>query len=219
MVAPLAVDLDLNRTPFSTTLRESTRRAHDRAHHSRYMRELFNGDLDLPDYARLAAQYWFIYQAIEEAADAMRGDPVGGRFVFDELRRLPALAADLEFLHGEHWRGRIEPVPATEDYVHRIRSVAFDWAGGYVAHHYTRYLGDLAGGQAVRKLLAEVHGVAGPGALFYRFDDIGSVPAFRRRYKALLDTTPWTEAERTRIVTEALVAFEFNIAVLDDLAK
>ncbi|MEV5298157.1 heme oxygenase (biliverdin-producing) [Amycolatopsis methanolica] len=217
MAAPLAVDSDLTQTPFSTTLRESTRRAHDRAHHSRYMRDLFNGDLDLTEYARLAAQYWFIYQAIEEAADAMRRDPVGGRFVFDELRRVPALAADLEFLYGEQWRDRVTPVPATEDYVHRIRAVAFDWAGGYVAHHYTRYLGDLAGGQAVRKLLAKAHGVEGPGALFYHFDDIDNVPAFRKRYKALLDDTPWTGAERDRIVTETLVAFEFNIAVLDDL--
>jgi len=218
MAAPLAVDLESGRTPFSTTLRESTRRVHERAHHSRYMRDLFGGDLDLHDYARLAAQYWYIYQAIEQAGDAMRRDPVGGRFVFDELRRVPALAVDLEFLYGERWRDRIQPVPATEDYVQRIRSVAFDWAGGYVAHHYTRYLGDLAGGQAVRKLLATVHGVDGPGALFYSFDEVGSVPAFRKRYKALLDGTPWTGAERTRIVTETLVAFEFNIAVLDDLA-
>ncbi|GAB3583250.1 biliverdin-producing heme oxygenase [Amycolatopsis endophytica] len=219
MVAPLTVDLDSDRTPFSTTLRESTRRAHDRAHHSRYMRELFSGDLDLSQYARLAAQYWFIYEAIEQAADAMRRDPVGSRFVFDELRRLPSLTVDLEFLYGEHWREHVQPVAATEDYVHRIRAVAFDWAGGYVAHHYTRYLGDLAGGQAVRKLLAKAHGVEGPGATFYHFDDIGNVPAFRKQYKALLDDTPWTGAERSRIVTETLVAFEFNIAVLDDLAQ
>jgi heme oxygenase len=96
--------------------------------------------------------------------------------------------------------------------------VAFDWPGGYVAHHYTRYLGDLAGGQAVRTLLKRTYGVEGPGSLFYHFD-IDHVPAFRKRYRALLDAAPWDEAERQRIVTETLVAFEFNVAVLADLAE
>ncbi|TNC28167.1 biliverdin-producing heme oxygenase [Amycolatopsis alkalitolerans] len=204
-------------TPFSTKLRESTRDVHERAHNSAFMDALFGSRLALPAYASLVAQYHFIYQAIEEASDAHAGDPVGGAFVFDELRRVPALAADLEFFLGPGWAGRIEPVPATLDYVRRIRTVAFDWPGGYVAHHYTRYLGDLAGGQAVRGLLARTYGVEGPGALFYHFD-LESVPAFRKRYRGLLDEAPWDEAERQRIVTETLVAFEFNVAVLADLA-
>lgn len=213
MAAPLTAE----QTPFSTVLRESTKDVHDRAHQSRFMDALFDSRLTLAGYARLAAQYHFIYQAIEEASDALRDDPVGGPFVFDELRRLPALAADLAFLVGEDWAEQIEPVPATEDYVRRIRTVAFDWPGGYVAHHYTRYLGDLAGGQAVRGLLKRTYGVEGPGSHFYHFD-IDHVPAFRKRYRALLDEAPWDEAERRRIVTETLVAFEFNVAVLTDLA-
>lgn len=214
MAAPLIVE----QTPFSATLRESTRTAHDRANNSPFMTRLLDGALPLADYGRLAAQYYFIYEAIEAASDTMRDHPTGGLFVFDELRRLPALAADLEALAGPDWAAAIEPLPATEDYVRRIRTVAPDWSGGYVAHHYTRYLGDLAGGQAVRRLLKDTYGVEGPGALFYHFDGIGSVPAFRKRYRALLDSAPWDTAERERIVSEVGVAFEFNIAILSDLA-
>ncbi|KAA9150577.1 biliverdin-producing heme oxygenase [Amycolatopsis acidicola] len=214
MAAPITAE----QTPFSTTLRESTRTVHDRANNSRYMQALLDGELPLEGYARLAVQYFLIYQAIEEASDAQRGHPEAGTFVFDELRRVPALRGDLEFLLGPDWARQLEPVAATEDYVRRIRKVAFDWPGGYVAHHYTRYLGDLAGGQVVRKLLKKAYDVEGPGALFYAFDGIESVPAFRKQYRAALDAAPWDEAERTRIVTETLVAFEFNIAVLADLA-
>ncbi|GAB2956916.1 biliverdin-producing heme oxygenase [Amycolatopsis acidiphila] len=213
----MAATLTVEQTPFSTMLRESTRDVHERAHRSAFMDALFDGRLPLRAYARLAAQYHFIYQAIEEASDALACHPVGGAFVFDELRRGPALAADLAFLVGEDWAERVTPVPATEDYVRRIRTVAADWPGGYVAHHYTRYLGDLAGGQAVRGLLKRTYGVEGPGALFYHFD-LGNVPAFRKRYRALLDEAPWDEAERRRIVTETLVAFELNVALLADLA-
>ena len=214
----MAAPLTETQVPFSTTLRESTRDVHERAHHSEFMDALFDGELTLAGYARLAAQYHFVYQAIEEAGDALRGDPVAAPFVFEELRRGPALEADLAFLLGEDWAAQLEPVPATEAYVRRIRAVAADWPGGYVAHHYTRYLGDLAGGQAVRSLLKRHYGVEGPGALFYSFD-IANVPAFRKRYRAELDAAPWDEAEQRRIVTETRVAFECNIAVLADLAR
>lgn len=214
MAAPVTAE----QTPFSTMLRESTKDLHERANQSRFMDALFDSRLTLAAYGRLAAQYHFIYQAIEEASDALRADPVGGAFVFDQLRRLPALEADLGFLVGEDWASKIEPVPATEDYVRRIRTVAFDWPGGYVAHHYTRYLGDLAGGQAVRSLLKRTYGITGQGALFYKFD-IDHVPAFRKRYRALLDEAPWDEAERQRIVTETLIAFEFNVTMLADLGE
>ena len=109
------------------------------------------------------------------------------------------------------------PLASTRAYVSRVRE-ASSWAGGYVAHHYTRYLGDLAGGQVVRRLLKDTYDVEGPGALFYHFDGIASVPAFRTRYRALLDSAPWDTTERTRIVNEVGIAFEFNIAVLTELA-
>ncbi|MEU6645265.1 biliverdin-producing heme oxygenase [Saccharomonospora sp. NPDC046836] len=204
---------------FSQTLRESTRQVHDRAHHSRYMNALLSGSLTLDGYTRLATQHYFIYRALEETGAALAGDAVGAPFVIDELHRTPALAADLEFLIGPDWQARIEPLPATQEYVHRVHTVARHWAGGYVAHHYTRYLGDLAGGQVVGALLQRRYGIAGPGALFYDFTSVGNPHAFRLRYRALLDQAPWDEAERNRVVEETLAAFELNIAVLDDLAE
>ncbi|PRX50227.1 heme oxygenase [Prauserella shujinwangii] len=204
---------------FSEALRHSTRQVHDRAHHSRYMSALLDGALSLAGYTRLAAQYWFVYRELEAAGEAMAGDPVGAPFVVDELRRVPALAEDLAFLAGPDWERTIRPVPATERYVDRLREVAFDWPGGFVAHHYTRYLGDLAGGQVVGALLRRTYGITGAGARFYDFGALGSPSAFRRHYKANLDAAPWGEAERQRIVAETLHAFELNIAVLADLAE
>lgn len=204
--------------PFSKVLRESTRIVHEQANHSPYMDALLGGKLELRDYTRLAVQYYFIYQAIEQVSDAMTEDEVGGRFVFDELRRLPALAKDLALLVGPGWESEIEPLPATAAYVRRIHE-AGAWAGGYVAHHYTRYLGDIAGGQVIRRLLEKNYGVEGPGTLFYHFDRLDSAPAFRDRYRARLDEAPWSEAERARVISESIVAFECNVAVFDQLAE
>ncbi|MET8995203.1 biliverdin-producing heme oxygenase [Amycolatopsis sp. NPDC004169] len=203
--------------PFSATLRASTLEVHDRANYSTYMRALLGGELTRQGYAELAVQYYFVYGALEAASDAMAGDPVGGEFVFEELRRLPLLERDLAHLVGPDWRETITPLASTREYVARIRE-ASAWAGGYVAHHYTRYLGDIAGGQAIRRLLEKTYDVAEAGTLFYHFEGIGSAPRFRDQYRAKLDNAPWDEAERARVIDETRVAFECNVAVFEELA-
>lgn len=209
---------DLEQIPFSKTLRSSTLGVHEKANHSGYMNALLGGELTLAGYTQLAVQYYFIYQAIEQASDRMRIDPVGSRFVFDELRRLPKLDRDLNFLVGRDWPKQVTPLPATLAYARRVRE-ASSWAGGYVAHHYTRYLGDIAGGQIIRRLIAKKYEVTGDGSLFYQFDEIGSAPAFRDRYRTQLDEAPWSDDERARVIDETLTAFECNIAVFAELAE
>lgn len=198
--------------PFHQVLRRSTSAVHERAHRVPFMGALFDGRLQVADYARLVEQYWFVYRALEATADRLVDDPVAGRFVTEELRRGPRLAEDLRF----YGLTELTALPATERYVDAIEATA-DWPGGFVAHHYTRYLGDIAGGQAIRGLLPRVYGVTGGGTAFYDFSGLGSAPRFRERYRALLDDAPWDEAERARVVAEVGRAFELNIALLSDL--
>jgi heme oxygenase len=200
----------------SSGLRQATAAVHERAHHSTYMAALLDGRLPLSAYTPLAEQYLAIYGALEAAGDALAQDPAAGPFVIDELRRLPALRRDVEALGGSVDAPRV--LPATAVYVDRLRGAATD-APVFVAHHYTRYLGDLAGGQVVGKILERSYGVTGPGALFYDFSALGSPSRFRARYRALLDAAPWDEIEQRRVADEAVRAFELNIAVLDEMAE
>jgi heme oxygenase (biliverdin-producing, ferredoxin) len=203
---------------FSETLRAATMPAHEVANHSPYISALLGGELDVNAFAALASQLYYVYSTLEEAAEAMRADPVGGKFVFDELTRRPALCEDMLFYFGPAWESVITPLPATEEYCARIRAVAFDWPGGFVAHHYTRYLGDIAGGQVIRTKLKNLHGVTGPGALFYAFDKIQSAPRFRDTYRELLNTAPWDARERKRVIMESVRAYELNVGIFTALA-
>lgn len=198
--------------PFHRTVRQSSMTAHDRANHAPFMGALFDGRLRVADYARLVEQYHFVYGALEAASDTMRDDPVAGPFVTDALHRLPRIADDLRF----YGITDPTPLPATERYVARIRE-ASSWPGGFVAHHYTRYLGDIAGGQAIRALLPRTYGVVGGGTAFYDFTELGPAPRFRDRYRALLDAAPWDDADRARVVDEVGRAYACNIAMFHDL--
>ena len=204
--------------PFSAALRERSSRAHSSSETAGFMADLMKGEGTREDYVALVAQHWFIYEALERTASRMRNDPVAAVFISDKLTRLPALEADLEYLVGPDWRDRIEPLPTTRRYVDRINEVGATWAGGFVAHHYTRYLGDLSGGQFIGRLMARRFGFDTNGIGFYLFDDIADPKAFKDVYREQLDAAPWDAAEQERVIDEVLLAYRFNTELFDDLA-
>ena len=204
--------------PFSQALRERTRTVHEESEGARFMQDLVSGKGTREDYIHLLAQHYFIYEALEESAALMAGDPVASLFITPKLTRLPAIEADLEFLIGPDWRERIAPLGSTQRYTARIREVGRSWPGGFVAHHYTRYLGDLSGGQIIRTLLQRQYGFQTNGVGFYLFTEIAKPKVFKDVYRAQLDAVDWTEEERDRVIAEVSLAFSFNTELFNDLA-
>lgn len=202
---------------FSAALRERSSSSHSRSEHAGFMADLLKGEGSREDYISLVSQHYFIYEALESAGGRMRNDPVASVFLSDKLTRLPALEADLEFLVGSDWRDQIRPLPTTERYVARINAVGATWAGGFVAHHYTRYLGDLSGGIFIGRVLQRRFGFETNGVGFYLFDDIADPKAFKDVYREQLDAAPWDEAEKERVIDEVLAAYSFNTEVFVDL--
>lgn len=202
----------------SARLRAGTRAEHDAAQGSGFLDALASGRLPRAAYTDLAAQHWFIYHELEQAALGLRDDPVAGDFVLPELRREPALAADLAFLAGAGWPERISALPATRAYCARLREVAFDRPPAFIAHHYTRYLGDLSGGQYLGPAIAKSYQLNGEGHRFFVFDGIRP-PAFRTRYRELLDAITWPPAAEDEFLSEVSEAYRHNIAVLAALKE
>jgi heme oxygenase len=206
--------------PFSQALRERTRSGHGASEGADFMSDLMTGKGTRDDYVALVAQHYFIYAALEAAAARFAGDPVASRFITPQLTRLPAIEADLEFLIGTDWRDAITPLPTTKAYVARIEQVAADgWAGGFVAHHYTRYLGDLSGGQAIRTLMQRQFGFETNGVGFYFFDQIAKPREFKDTYREQLDAAGWDAEESERVIDEVMRAYGFNTDLFVDLAR
>lgn len=200
--------------PFSAVLRERTSTVHTDAEGSSVMAQLVAGTLPPARIGEVFAQHLLVYRALETTADGFVGDPVVDPFLVEGLARTPALEHDVATLLGDDAVLEVRASPATAAYVERIEATA-GWPGGFVAHHYTRYLGDLSGGQYIGRALARAHPDLQLG--FYSFDRIASPKAVKEHYRACLDAAPWTADERQRIIDEVLVAYDRTSRLLSDL--
>ena len=202
----------------SERVRTATARDHSSAEQSPFIVALMGGELSLAEYERYLAQYAWIYEALEERAH-VAGDPA---IIDPGLDRFASIEHDLAALADDagesEWRVRHPMLPATIAYVGRLRSIDSSDLPRYLAHHYTRYLGDLSGGQAIARLVARHYGATDDQLSFYRFDGIDAVP-FKREYREGMDRLGFDEAEVATFLGEASESFRLNSALFEDLAR
>lgn len=205
--------------PFSSLLRQATTVDHQQAERSPFFGALLAGSLPVEAYVDMLAQHRYAYAALEALEPALAADPVVAAVSDPGLTRLPSIDADLADLAGPDWARRHPPSAATSAYVARLEAVA-DWPGGFVAHHYTRYLGDLSGGQHIGRIVARHYGLTPTrGGRFSRFEAIADPAAFKDRYRSALDAAAWDPAEQHRVVAEIRTAYRLNTEVFDGLAR
>ena len=198
----------------SRAMREGSQAEHEAAEGSSFVGDLLAGRVSAEGYAAYRLRLRAVYAAMESVGRARLEDPYVAAVHDPALERLAAIDADLA-----HWAPDTSlhvDSPATTAYVSRLEASAA-WGGLFAAHHYTRYLGDLSGGQAIGRFLDREHDLDGRGTAFYRFDAIDRVKPYKDAYRARLDALDPTPAETERVVAEVRVAFELNRALLEEL--
>jgi heme oxygenase len=196
-------------------VRESSLDAHRAAEERPFIVALMHGELTLADYTRYLAQLAYVYEALE-ARPRRDDDP---SFLDPALERLPAIEADLAALGAADWRVGHPPLRATAAYAAHVRAVEAHDLPRYVAHHYTRYLGDLSGGQVIARLVARHYGATDSQLGFYTFDGIGEIVPFKRAYRNGLNGLGFTAGEVDSFVEEVNASYAFSSAIFDELAE
>jgi heme oxygenase (biliverdin-producing, ferredoxin) len=193
-------------------LRERTAALHKQAQHTGIMRAILRRQATSAGYALLLRNLWPAYSALEQALDRLRASPGVGRFARPILYRAPAIARDLTALHGPDWADRIPLLEAGRAYAASIAEAAERGGECLIAHAYTRYLGDLNGGQLIGAILSKSLGL-GPGKnAFFQFE-AGPLERLRADFKLNLDQAGTEIVCMPAVVEEAARAFEHNIAL------
>jgi heme oxygenase (biliverdin-producing, ferredoxin) len=200
----------------SAAMRDGSKAEHEAAENSSFMEELLGGRINEAGYATYLRRLRPAYEAMEAVAHELREDPIIAAVYDPALERLAAIDADLD-----HWapgESRETDSPAALAYAERVREAA-SWGGLLVAHHYTRYLGDLSGGQAIGRILDRAFDLDGKGIAFYDFTAIPKPKPYKDAYRARLDALGLSTEDVDRVVAEVKVAFNLNQALFRELGE
>ena len=199
-------------------LKEGAKASHSAAENTKFVASFLRGVISRENYGLLVANFYFVYRAMEEEINKLKDDPVVGKLIFPGLGRRQGLAADCEFFYGENWLDHITPSEACQQYVNRIRDVAATQPELLVSHAYTRYMGDLSGGQILAGIAEKALNLReGEGLKFYDFDKIDDKKAYKDKYRFALDCLPLDKPKMDAIIAEANYAFKLNMDLFDEL--
>lgn len=198
-------------------LDDGTRKSHSVAQNTAFVTGFFKGIANKDSFARLVAGLYFVYKAMEESFETT-GDKDVKELDYSTLRRLSALEDDLEYYYGADWKDTVKPSAATKKYVERINTAAQESPTLLIAHQYTRYLGDLFGGQMMGGMATRTLGLEqGKGIAFYQFPGIPDNNAFIEDWYTSLNSLDLTDAQKVAIVDEANLVFDYNIELFSEL--
>lgn len=202
---------------FAALIRSATTGDHDRNESAGFMSALMAGDLDTDAVAALSARLLMVYSALESVGEALALDGVAGEFVDPALYRVPSLKDDLTTFRGDDPSAWVEESPAARAYADHLRTACPGDPGAFVAHHYTRYLGDLSGGRAIGAILRRTYGLEQAGATFYEFAQIPDPVAYKRDYRARLDALPSKGIDQAAFIAQVHQAYAMNEAMIGEL--
>ena len=131
------------------SLKELTVDKHREAESTPFMKAVFAKTLPQELWTDWTYQKWLFYGAIEGAAGANRllGD-------LPDLRRAFYLAMDYAEMNGNNPRHEFRPVVI--EYYNYLLSISND-PNKIIAHLYTWHMGDMFGGQMIKKIVPGSH--------------------------------------------------------------
>ena len=200
-------------------LKTDTRALHTAAERGRFMGALLRGQMQRPTYLALLHNLHAIYAALEPTLSRHAAHPVLAPVFAPALFRTTALEHDLHALGAADAERATALQPATLAYLARLHEIDTAEPELLLAHAYVRYLGDLSGGQMLRRIVAQSASFDGRGAVaFYEFGDAAETSALTQAFRAGLGSISVDEAREDALVDEARSAFELHRRLFDELA-
>jgi heme oxygenase (biliverdin-producing, ferredoxin) len=202
----------------ASKLRSGTQQAHTAAENVGFTKCFLKGVVDRGIFAQFLCNLYYLYSALEAAIKNHLNHPMIGALYFPELNRKASLEKDMEFYYGKDWQKQLAPLKATQSYIARIHQLRANAPELLLGHTYTRYMGDLSGGQMFQKIAQSALQLEGSeGTSFYNFEQIPDKKAFKDKYRQTLDSLPIDDVTALRIVAEANYAFDLNMQMAKEL--
>jgi len=204
---------------FSKEIKEGTKKSHSAAENTKFVASFLKGVLDPEEYRKLLTNFWYVYDTMEQRIQESNDPLVNVLKQWNPiLFRTSFLQRDLEYYYGPFWREKQIPSEACNTYCYRITEVAEKDPYLLIAHHYTRYIGDLSGGQILKGIAQKaLNPPEGKGLHFYDFPRIENAKEWKIGYRSVLDDLDLSETQRDALIEEANYAFKLNMDMFNEM--
>ena len=204
---------------FSLELKEGTSKSHNAAENTKFVSQFLKGVLNPEEYCKLLSDFYYVYDTMETRIQESKDPLVRVLQQWNvQLFRTAFIQRDLRYYYGPMWRDKATPSEACNTYCYRLNEVAEKDPYLLIAHHYTRYIGDLSGGQILKGIAQKaLNPPEGEGLHFYEFPMIEDAKAFKTDYKAVLDGLEINQNQIDALIDEANYAFKLNMHMFDEL--
>ena len=204
-------------TELAIRLKEGTKESHSAAENTKFVASFLRGVVDYEEYRKLLTNFYYVYDTMEQRIRETE-DPMVQAIKSEDLERKEAIERDLEYYYGPDWKEKQIPSEACNTYCHRINEIAEKDPYLLIAHHYTRYIGDLSGGKILKEIAARVlKPPVGKGLDFYEFPSIPNAKEFKNNYRSVLDNLDCDEQQINALITEANYAFRLNMYMFEEI--
>ena len=204
----------------SARIRRETASDHRNAEGGDVMTKLLGGALPIGAYLDLVVQMQALYAELESWSARHSADPRFGGFFDPVLHRSACLEVDRRAVES-----RVDSAvdasasTATKEFVGRLAEIG-STPLRLLAHHYTRYMGDLSGGIMIGRAVDRAYGFdGGPGVTWFQFPAIADVDAYKNAYRARLDGLGLDATETDLLISEIHLSYTLNGGVLRDLSN
>jgi len=198
-------------------MKARTRALHTRAERSGYISQMLHGRGSLHGYQMLLRNLLPAYEELEQGLERHRGNPIFADVPWASLYRAPAIERDLRNIVDVDWKGSVPLLPSGRSYADHVAHAAAGNGEKLLAHAYARYLGDLSGGQMIKRLLGKSLGLGDEALAFYEFPDIFDMAGFKSAFRTAVDVAATHIDDIGSIVEEAAIAFQLNIDLSNEI--
>lgn len=194
-----------------TALYLRTKTLHVEAERTGVIRDLLRGEASREGYILLLRNLLPAYREMEQGLERHRSSSVLAKLTDFRLDRATAIESDLIALCGKDWKRDIPLLDAGQAYALRIAKALEGDGDRLIAHAYTRYLGDLSGGQILQRLLERSLKLRTSELSFYDFPRFADLTALKTDYRTALDQAGALVPDQQAVVEEGAIAFSLNI--------
>lgn len=200
---------------FISKLKDATAKLHSIAEKAGFNKTIFGGTVTKETYGNYLMNKFHIYSAMEKAMQLNKNIPAISKIYMPEIERKQHILNDLKSILKEVPE-KIPMLDTTESYVYHLNALSQNSPELLIAHAYTNYLAEMAGGSIIKNILITKHGFKDSELTMYNFNGT-DFKAFQPRYHSLVSEIVKEANIEDSFIEESKLSYIFSTTILIEL--